>query len=133
MNKKLFNEEQIKNLLKNPNVIKCDCKNITYSSSFKKLAVKLYIENGLSASLIFSEAGFNPDIIGKYRSKSCLRDWLGIYKIKGLEGFEHNNKNKQYKIGNKIETDRIKRLEAENAYLRAENDFLIKLRAGQAE
>jgi len=133
MNKKLFNEEQIENLLKNPNVIKCDYKNITYSPSFKKLAVKLYIEQGLSASLIFSEAGFNPDIIGEYRSKSCLRDWLRIYKIKGLEGLENNIKNKQYKIGNKIETDRIKRLEAENAYLRAENDFLIKLRAGQAE
>ena len=59
MSKRIFNEDQIRELLANPNVSRCSDKSITYSKTFKVLAVKKYYEGGYSPNVIFKEAGFN--------------------------------------------------------------------------
>ncbi len=137
MSKRIFNKEQINELLKNKNVAKCSEKSITYSKNFKKTAVKLYNEQGMTSNKIFRQAGLNPKIIGKGSPKDCLKRWRKIYQTKGFEGFtESRGKSKgegRPKKKNITNENKIKKLEAEVAYLKAENDFLAKLRAKRTE
>lgn len=137
MNKRIFTREQIKELLKNPNVIKCSEKTITYHPEFKVSAVKQHKEQHICSKEIFRLAGFNIKVIGEENPGKCLRRWKKIYKTKGLEKLKTESRGKaptgRPRKSEMTDQDRIKRLEAENAYLRAENDFLIRLRANRAE
>lgn len=136
MNKNKFSEEQIKTLLNNHNVVKCSNKTITYSKDFKIFAVKQYNEKGRAVNQIFREAGFDPRVIGKYTPQNCLKNWRRVFKTKGIDGLKAESRGRDGgKLGFKglTDKDRIKRLETENAYLKAENDFLVKLRAGKTE
>jgi transposase-like protein len=134
MNKIIFTKEQIEQLLKNENVTKCSETSISYSKPFKIKAVKLYNEQGLSPSEIFKQAGFDLNVIGKKKPKGRMECWNKIYRAKGLDELSVENrgkhiKKKKPKIKILTDADKIKWLEAENAYLKAENDFLAKLRA----
>ncbi|MFA5742703.1 MAG: hypothetical protein WCX77_02115 [Candidatus Paceibacterota bacterium] len=132
MNKRSFSEEQISALLKNPNIIKCSSKSIGYNNKFKVLAVKQSEEKYLTAVQIFEKADFDLDVIGKNTPKGCLRCWKRIYMSKGMKGLKTDGRGKGRKgrPKNKGDTDacKIKRLEAEVAYLKEENRFLAKLR-----
>jgi len=135
MIKKIFSPEQIADLLKNPNVTKCSPKSIGYSKEFKIWAVMQYGERGLTASQIFKEAGFDISTLGiDYDGR--LRDWRVVFKSKGIAGLKVDGRGraKNGKVGRPktkgvSDADKIKRLEIEVAYLKAENDFLAKLRA----
>jgi len=131
MSKRIFNEEQITMLSNNNNVTKCSEKSITYSRQFKINAVKQYHEKGLSSSQIFTEAGFDLSVIGRKTPKDRVSDWNTIYRIKGEGGLVETRGGGGGRPKTKDITPeyRIKRLEAEVAYLKAENDFLAKLRA----
>jgi transposase len=135
MSKRIFTSEQIETLKRNPNVKNCSERSILYSNDFKIKAVKEYKE-GLTGREIFDKAGFDLKIIGKDVPKGCLKSWNKIYKKKGIVGLEKDfrgitsGRRKKIEI---VEKDKIKRLEAEVAYLKAENDFLIKLRAKRAK
>ena len=140
MNKSKFSEEQIQALRSNSNVDKCSDKAITYSKEFKIKAIKQYNEEGKTASQIFREAGFDLNVIGKHIPKVCLKCWRQTFKFKGVNGLwvEQRGRSKGGGKGRprtrpEEVKERIKRLEAENAYLKAENDFLAKLRAKRAE
>ena len=136
MEKKLFTKEEIEKLLKNKNVTKCSEKAISYSKAFKIEAVRLYNEEGFGSREIFENAGFDLRIIGKDKPKGCLTRWNRINRIKGSANLETETRGRN---GGRPKTkgltiaDKIKRLEAENAYLKAENDFLAKLRAKRRE
>lgn len=137
MSKRIFTREQIKQLLTNENVVRVS-KTIVYSKDFKIKAVKLYNEQGLTSSEIFKQAGFDLNIIGKEKPHDCLKGWKKIYKLKGEEGLKTETRGKgggggRFKTKNLTDAEKIKWLEAENAYLKAENDFLAKLRAKRAE
>lgn len=119
----------------NANVERCSERSITYGKDFKINAVKLY-KQGLSSRDIFRQAGFDPDMIGKRQPKDCIRRWIRIWKAKGEGGLSAENRGGQGRrrnLNNLNDADKIKRMEAEIAYLKAENDFLAKLRAGRAE
>lgn len=135
MSKRIFSGEQIKELLKNDNIAKCSEKSITYANGFKAKAVKQYHEEGLTSGEIFKQAGFDPCLIGKGEAKECLKRWNRVYRAKGLEGLTDSRGTAKGsgrpKTKNLTETEKIKRLEAEVAYLKSENDFLAKLRAGR--
>ena len=139
MNKSKFSEEQTKELLNNSNVIKCSDKAISYDKNFKVRAVRQYNENGQTAKQIFREAGFDISVIGKDTPNNCLRDWRRIFKLRGIDGLKIENRGRTSHRGDRPRTkgltdaDRIKRMEAEIAYLKAENDFLAKLRAKRVE
>lgn len=137
MSKRIFTKEQIEILLQNKNVAGCSERSISYRKDFKLRAVKEYQE-GLPVSLIFKQAGFNIDIIGRKIPKQCLRRWRKIFKEKGETGLKTDNRGKHksggrpkgrpLNITNLSNKDKLKRLEAEVAYLKAENSFLAKLR-----
>lgn len=107
-------------------------KSIAYSKNFKIRAVKLY-NDGLTPTEIFRKEGFDLNVIGKDKPKECLKRWNKVYRAKGEEGLIIETRGRlggrPKKPEDKTDADKIKRLEAEVAYLKAENDFLVKLRA----
>jgi len=130
MSKRIFNEEQIKELLQNPNVKKCSEKSITYSKDFKISAVHKY-RTGLPPNEIFRQAGFNVYVIGLDVPADSLLRWRRIFKQNGSEGLATETRGKvggRPKTNWQNEKEKIKYLETQIAYLKSENDFLAKLR-----
>lgn len=137
MSKRIFTQEQIKQLSKNKYVAKCSKKSITYTKDFKIKTVKMYQENGFSPQEIFIQLGFDLNVIGRQQPRQCVIRWKNSFRTKGIGGLEElRGKSKnggRPKTKNITDKDKIERLEAEVAYLKAENDFLAKLRAKRAE
>ena len=133
MSKRIFAPDQIKELLQNPNVANCSEKSILYHKEFKISAIKKYHE-GTPPSWIFREANFDLNFIGRKTPKRCLQRWLKIFREKGEAGLETDNR-VRHKSGGRpkginhlSDKEKLKYLEAEVAYLKAENSFLAKLR-----
>lgn len=127
-----FSKEQIKTLLKNPNVEGCSGKSIKYSKDFKVAAIKKW-QSGISPKQIFIQAGFDVYAIGKKKPKDCLLRWRRIFNEKSEKGLKTEQRGKSKSGGRPKKKwnnnkEKIKYLEAEIAYLKAENDFLAKLR-----
>jgi len=137
ISKRILTDKQVHKLSKNPNVTSCSGKSITFSKTFKTNAVRLHKDEYLTYSQIFRQAGFDINVITKERAKGCLGRWGRIYRKGGSRGLSEtrgsNTPKRRPKILDATDTDKIKRLEAEVAYLKAENDFLAKLRAKKAE
>ncbi len=134
MDRRILTEEKIKILKENRNVKNCTKWSITYDNDFKVKAVKQY-EEGINPRDIFNQAGLDLKIIGKDAPKESIKQWNRVYKRMGIAGLQTENRGRNGGL-NKIwmtEKDRIKRLEAEVAYLKAENDFLVKLRAKRSK
>lgn len=132
MSKRIFNEEQIKTLSQNPNVARCSDKSITYRADFKIEAVRQYQDKGMSVKEIFKEAGFNLNVLGKDTPRYRIRDWRKIFKTKGVRGLSVEARGKgggRPKTKWSTDKERIEYLEMQVAYLKAENDFLAKMRA----
>ena len=132
MSKRIFSEEQIKTLLQNENVAKCSDKSITYKKDFKLLAIQKYQE-GLPASEIFKQSGFNIDLIGRNVPFDRISRWLKIFRAKGIKELSIETRGwgkggGRPKTNWSDEKEKIKYLETENAYLKEENRFLAKLR-----
>jgi len=137
MSKKIFTQDQIKQLSENNCIFKCSEKSITYDNDFKIEAIKQF-EKGMSSKEIFLEAGLDINIIGKKQPKDCLKRWRKIYKEKGIEGFSTENRGKT-KGGGRPTTkgltdkEKIERLELTVAYQKEKIIFLAKLRAKRKE
>ncbi len=125
MSKRIFSDEEQERLKMNNNVLRCSEKAITYTIAFKEHAVLQY-ETGLTSTEIFKQAGFNLDLVGRQQPKECLRRW----RTKGCEDLRGKHTRER---SVRTETDRLKWLEAEVKYLKAENAFLAQLRAKRAE
>lgn len=132
MSKRLFTQQQIISLLENKNITSCSEKSITYGADFKLTAVKRY-HDGLPPSVIFQESGFNLALIGRRTPKLCLKRWRRIFDKRGATGLQKDNRGRN-SIGRPPglscmnEKEKLKYLEAQVAYLKAENAFLAKLR-----
>ena len=135
MNTHIHSNEEINSLSKNPYVKRCSAKSITYTYEFKKKAVEQY-NKGIGSKEIWKRAGFDISKWRKTYAKDCIKDWKIIVKKKGFEGLmETRGKESTGRIKTKglTDSDKIKRLELQVKYLKAENDFLAKLRAKRAE
>jgi len=129
--KNMFTQKDINKLQGNIYVSKCSSKSITYSKDFKLFAISKYYEDGYSPNMIFKEAGFDLNIIGKDKPKDCLARWRKICKTKGEQELlkEKRGKTKHEKRAKfKSKDEEIEYLKAKIAYINAENDFLAKLR-----
>ncbi|MFA5987881.1 MAG: HTH domain-containing protein [Candidatus Paceibacterota bacterium] len=130
MSKRIFSEEQIKEFLQNPNVERCSKKSITYSNDFKISAVHKY-RGGLPPNEIFRQAGFDVYAIGLDVPGDSLLRWRRTFKHKGSEGLATEARGRtggRSKTSWSNDKEKIKYLETKIAYLKAENDFLAKLR-----
>ena len=118
-----FTQEQIEILFENPYVESINSNTIKFTSEFKELALKRDKE-GISASQIFKEAGFDLKVLGKTLPKTCLGNWR--FREKTL------NKNNTKYLAKEVKKNKaLKSILEENRYLRAENEFLKKLQALQ--
>jgi hypothetical protein len=134
----IFSGEDLAKLKQNVCVFSCTEKTINYTSEFKKRALELH-SNGVKAEDIWYQAGFDTSKWKKNYFTSTLKDWRRIVRKSGIEGlsklggvqYDMGKTNKRELI--KIESDKLKRLELQVKYLKAENDFLAKLRAKRAE
>lgn len=128
----MFNAEQIDELSRNKNVLRCSSKSITYSPEFKLTAIRRYYEDGLSPSQIFEEAGFCLDWLGEWRTNDCLKRWKKKYNREGCDVLSKDARGclgRRKKLApHKDDKEKIEYLETKIAYLEAENDFLAKLR-----
>jgi transposase len=133
MSKRIFTQEQVNDLRQNPNVANCSERSILYHKNFKVLAIDKY-HQGISPSWIFKDAGFNLTIIGHSTPEECLKRWRRIFRKKGkagltADGRKGNNPHGRPKgIKHLPDKEKIKYLETQIAYLKAENSFLTKLR-----
>lgn len=85
---------------------------------------------------IFMEAGFDLAVIGNENPKECLKRWRKTFKTKGVAGLLKDKRGKgggRPRTKNLTDKEKIEYLEAKVAYLKAENDFLAKLRVAQKE
>lgn len=135
MSKRIFSSEEQQRLKDNPNVTRVSERSITYTTAFKERAVAEY-EAGATSTEIFRRVGLDLDLIGRKQPKLCVQRWRKRYKENGIDGLTEargrNGAGRKKKRMN-TETDRLKWLEAEVAYLKAENAFLAELRAKKAE
>jgi hypothetical protein len=128
----VFSKEEIYRLRQNPCVFSCTENSVSYTYEFKKRSLELHKE-GVTAREIWKRSGFEVD---KWKSdyfRYTLKDWKRIVKKHGIEGLLKPG-GIQYDRGpSNTPKDKIKRLELQVKYLKAENDFLAKLRAKRAE
>ncbi len=135
MHKHIHSSDEIDRLSKSPYVQRCSAKSITYTYEFKKKAVEQY-NGGIGSKEIWRRAGFDISKWRKTYAKDCIKDWKNIIKQRGFEGLMETrgtNATGRPKTKNVTDRDKIKHLELQVKYLKAENDFLAKLRAKRAE
>ena len=133
-----LNQDQLKQLKGNDNVIRCSPKSITYNPKFKLKTVKKYFDQGKSARQIFEEAGFDLSIFRKKFADDRLRAWRKIYKEKGEAGLLSEKRGKssnggRTKMKGLTDKEKIERLELTIAYQKEKIDFLARLRAKRKE
>lgn len=136
MSKRIFNQVQIVALMSNPNVKRCSPKSITYAQEFKLLAINKYYQEDYGPKMIFEEAGFDLDVIGRDMPEKCMSRWRKTYNNRGIDSLKNENRGISHNGGRPktkgiTEQEKIKRMEIEITYLKAENDFLAKLRAAK--
>jgi transposase len=127
--KKFLTEKEIMILSKNPYVKAVSTKAITYTDEFKQLFIEQY-EDGILPRAIFENCGFDIDMVGMDRVRNSSTRWRKAYEEEGLLGLRDN---RQGNSGRAIARDlsaeeTVKRLEAENNLLKAENELLKKIR-----
>lgn len=120
-------ERDLAKYKQNPNVEKITDSNISFTKEFKLRAVNAY-KSGESPESIFIDAGIVLSDFERCYARKTISRWMRIISKHGVK-----NINKERRglgsSGRPSEGKRFKSLEEEIAYLRAENDFLKKLRA----
>lgn len=119
MSQECFTDEQIAVLSKNKNIAHCARTLVRYAKAFKASALKQYNEDGLSAVEIFQNAGIDLNIIGKRAPNRLMHQWR-----RALRGDPKSLGDPPERPNNNLQM-----LRAQVAYLKAENDFLVRLRA----
>ncbi len=127
-----FSNEEIAEIKKNPCVFNCTTKSVHYTYEFKIRAINLYAQ-GVSPKEIWKQANFDVSKWKKNYFVLTLRDWKRIIQRDGVEGLNKIGGLQYDRGSNNTAKDKISRLELEVKYLKAENDFLVKLRAKRAE
>ena len=111
----------------NPHIEKITESNIQFTKEFKIKSIKKY-QSGTSPIDIFTEAGIDlSDFNENYARKSILR-WIATAQEYGLNKIDQERRGLGAS-GRPSNGKKFKSLEEEIIYLRAENDFLKKIRA----
>lgn len=122
-----FTDEQVIELSKNPNVKHVSNKSITYQESFKEYYLEAYSQ-GKTSRAIFSEGGFDPEVLGKSRILSSGKLWRA--QSKRLEGVKDTRKggSGRPRTRDLTKDEIIERQKAQIEYLKQERDFLLELK-----
>lgn len=121
---------KIRNLakyLKNTNIEKITDSNIRFTKEFKIRALKLF-RNGTPAKEIFIAAGIDITDFEKDYAKKSIGRWSKAARVHGASKLNEERRGIG-SSGRSSGTKKFKSLSEELIYLRAENDFLKKIRA----
>lgn len=127
-----FSSEEIAELKRNPCVFDCAAKAVYYTVEFKKRALELQAQ-GVQTKEIWRRSGFDVAKWKKHYFRLTLRDWKRVVERNGIEGLANHGGTPHDRGPDHTNRDTLKRLELQVKYLKAENDFLAKLRAKRAE
>ncbi len=100
---RVYNDDEIKILLNNPNIEKINNNShIVYKNSFKLWAVKEKIKDtSKTARQIFVAGGFDMNIIDDRTPQKRICSWVKKYKMFGEDYFNDNNKFSYQALSNK--------------------------------
>ena len=128
MSKIIFSANDIELLRANPYVKKVSEKAITYSDDFKRLFIEDYLK-GKSPKEIFSEAGFNTELLGQKRYEQAAYRWLKAYKSDGIIGLRDTRKETsgRHRITELSKDEIIERQDAKIKLLEEQLELLKKL------
>ena len=124
-------KEFVKELNKNPYVLKATEWSVTFTAEFKQLAYDEYYR-GKSTKEIFTEAGFDCEKLGDKRLQNFRNKMMA--QAERECGFEDQRKYNNRKEAQSTEAQlekKIKQLEHRLAYLEQENDFLKKIQEAE--
>ena len=128
LSKKLFTDQEIEILSKNPCVKEVSQKAITYTDEFKRIFITEY-DKGKFPIEIFEEHGFDANVIGSGRIRSAGKRWRDAYTNNGIHGLKDTRKGNSGRPREKELSleEKYERLKAQNNLLKAENELLKKL------
>jgi len=128
MSKYVFTDNEIETLNKNKNVKRVSNKSITYSDDFKLQFIADY-ENGMNPGAIFAKAGFDVEMLGKYRIQKASDRWRKAYKDHGVSGLQDTRRlNSGRPRTSELSLEEVvEKQKAEIEYLKAEVELLKKL------
>jgi transposase len=130
MSKILFTESQRRQLEANPHVVSVSDRTIQYKPEFKVQAVKENLA-GKGPSQIFTEHGFDLEVIGSGKAKEALKRWRKSVQLYGEEGFFEERRGKGSTgrpAGQDLSSEKkLEKAEARIKFLEAEIDLLKKL------
>lgn len=117
----------------NKNVLKVGETQITYSPEFKIEAVRANMVECKPPHLIFVDAGFDLDLIGRETPRYCLKRWRVVFQQHGEQGLRNEQRGRGA-TGRQPEReltveDKLRRAEARVKFLERENELLKKFRA----
>jgi len=120
----MYSKEQIKEIIKNENIIKCSSKSIAYKNEFKLWCVNKYYKEQYSPAMIFKEAWLY-NLVPKITLDDCLKRWRKTFNKKWELWFIKESRWRKMLIKNQQKTvplktnkeEYIKYLETKNAYL----------------
>ncbi|UJL47582.1 IS3 family transposase [Virgibacillus sp. NKC19-16] len=129
MSNKMFTEKEIEILSRNPYVKSVSSKGITYTDEFKRIFITEN-EKGKFPREIFTEYGFDINIIGIKRVQSSGKRWRAAYRKNGIVGLQDTRNENAGRPSEKelSQEEKYARLEAQNHLLKAENELLKKPR-----
>lgn len=130
MSKITFTTKEIKTLQKNPNVQRISERSITYTDTFKNKFMDEYLAGKLPRQ-IFSENGFDIEVIGLKRIEQSAHRWKKAYIKNGLIGLTDTRKTNSGRPLKRELTpaEVIERQEARIKLLEGQVDLLKKLEA----
>lgn len=133
MSGRVLSPEARAKLSQNKNVLRVGEVAITYSPTFKIEAVRANLVEGKPPHLIFLDAGFDLDLIGRQTPKRCLLKWRAVYEQHGEHGLKNDRRGKG-STGRPTEREltveeKLRRAEARVQYLERENELLKKFRS----
>lgn len=128
MSNKIFTEEEVKILSQNKYVKNVSTKAITYTDEFKRMFI-VENEKGKFPRDIFTDHGFDIDILGIKRIESAGKRWRAAYRNNGISGLRDTRKENAGRPREKALSleEKYERLRAQNNLLKAENELLKKL------
>lgn len=97
MSKLTFTPEQINVLEANPYVKNVTEKSITYSDEFKRHFVSESLDSK-TAKQIFSEVGFDLEMIDESRIKAFAKKWRKRYRDSGVLALKDTRKNRSGRV-----------------------------------
>lgn len=133
MTERLFDSDARAKILQNKNVLRVTETTITYSPDFKVAAVQAHLVGRKSPQVIFVDAGFDLDLIGRDTPQYCLKRWRAVFRQRGEEGLRDDQRGRR-STGRPLEREltveeKLIRAEARIRYLEEEIELRKKFLA----